>query len=110
VKEIDPKQRFDDLEAVFSAFAHGTRRQILLTIHFRGGEMSAGDIAARFGHTWATTSGHLRILETAGLVLQEKRGRERLYRLNLEKFALAEEWFSWFKKPAKERRLAKRGP
>jgi DNA-binding transcriptional ArsR family regulator len=70
-----------DTEAVFKALAHASRRHILLVLYFRGGEMSAGDIAQRFSCSWPTTTRHLRILEEAGLVKAEKRGRERVYTL-----------------------------
>lgn len=39
--------------------------------------MTAGEIAERFSCTWPTTSRHLRVLESAGLVRVEKRGRAR---------------------------------
>lgn len=86
-----------DTEAVFSALAHPTRRHILLVLRFRGGEMSAGDIANRFACTWPTTTRHLRVLEAAGLVRVEKRGRERMYRLNEERLlAVTASWFQPF--------------
>ena len=52
------------LDAVVAALAHPARRQILLTIHFRG-EATAGEIAGRFAHKWPTTTRHLRVLEDA---------------------------------------------
>lgn len=76
------EQRLQELESVFSALAHEQRRHILLTLHYRGGGLSAGDISRRFACSWPTTSRHLRQLEEAELVLVEKRGRERWYRLN----------------------------
>jgi DNA-binding transcriptional ArsR family regulator len=93
---FNPKQRLQDLEDVFSALAHAARRQMLLTIHFWGGAMSAGEIAARFGHSWPTTTRHLRLLTDAGLLIQERRGRARLYRLNSERLGVASEWLGWF--------------
>ena len=57
---------------------------MLLTLRYRGGEMSAGAIADRFACSWPTTTRHLRVLEDAKLVTVEKRGRERIYRLNRE--------------------------
>lgn len=47
--------------------------------------MTAGDIAARFACSWPTTTRHLRVLEAAGLVRVEKRGRERVYCLDKER-------------------------
>jgi DNA-binding transcriptional ArsR family regulator len=53
----------------------------LPVLHARGGEMTSGAIAARFDCSWPTTSQHLRVLEQAGLVTIELRGREHVYRL-----------------------------
>src|SRR5262245_47843893 len=87
------------LEAVFGALAHASRRHILLVLHFRGGEMTAGDIAKRFACTWPTTTRHLRVLEDAGLVRVEKRGRERVYRLDKARLAgVAGGWLAWFER------------
>ncbi|MEA3018291.1 MAG: hypothetical protein QOI38_3013, partial [Sphingomonadales bacterium] len=43
----DPKARLAQADRVFAALAHPSRRQILLILKFRGGRMSAGDIAER---------------------------------------------------------------
>jgi DNA-binding transcriptional ArsR family regulator len=84
---------------VFAALAHASRRQILLVLRFRGGEMTAGDIAGRFACSWPTTTRHLRVLEDAGLVRVEKRGRERVYRLDRERLAgVTGAWLRWFQR------------
>lgn len=77
----------EDLEAVFSALAHQSRRTILLVLRARGGSMSSGDIAARFDCAWPTTTRHLRVLEDARLVHVENRGRERLYVLDADRLS-----------------------
>jgi len=92
---LDPEAKLAALDAVVGALAHPARRQILLTIHFRG-EASAGEIAGRFAHKWPTTTRHLRVLEQAGLLRHEKRGRSRLYVIDRERLALLREWLSWF--------------
>jgi DNA-binding transcriptional ArsR family regulator len=81
---------------VVQAIAHPARRQILLTLHFRGGSATAGEIAARFEHAWPTTTRHLKVLEDAGLLTHEREGRLRHYRLNRERLALLSEWLGWF--------------
>jgi DNA-binding transcriptional ArsR family regulator len=81
---------------VVSALAHPARRQILLTLHFRGGTATAGEIAARFAHAWPTTTRHLRVLEDAGLLKHEKDGRSRRYTLDRDRLALVTEWLGWF--------------
>ena len=90
------RQRLDELDEVVSAIAHASRRQILMVVRMRGGELSSGDIAARFHHKWPTISRHLRVLEDAGLLSVEKQGRIRLYRVNNQKLDLVREWLAWF--------------
>jgi DNA-binding transcriptional ArsR family regulator len=91
------ERKLADLEAVFAALAHEQRRHILLTLKFRGGEMTAGDIARRFHCSWPTTTRHLQMLEKAALVTVEKRGRERLYRLDTKRLLeVAGGWLAWF--------------
>ena len=92
----DPKAQLEALEAVCAALAHPARRQILLTIHFRGGSMTAGEIAGRFSCAWPTTTRHLRVLEDAGLLRHEKRGRTRIYRIERARLAVVQEWLNWF--------------
>ena len=58
--------------------------------------MTAGEIAGRFGCTWPTTSRHLGLLVTAGLLDVEKQGRTRIYKVNTRKFQAVQEWFAWF--------------
>jgi DNA-binding transcriptional ArsR family regulator len=86
---VSPRPRglveLDAFDAVFGALANRTRRTILYVLHVRGGEMTSGTIAARFDCSWPTISEHLRILEKAGLVTFELRGRERVYRLNRDR-------------------------
>jgi len=88
----------DTYEAVFTALAHPVRRRILLTLNFEGGEMTAGAIAAMFQHAWPTTTRHLGVLVSAGLLHAEKQGRTRIYRLDRRRLQLARDWLDWFQK------------
>lgn len=55
--------------------------------------MTSGAIAERFDCAWPTTSQHLGVLERAGLVTIELRGRERVYRLESDRLrAVAGGW------------------
>jgi DNA-binding transcriptional ArsR family regulator len=84
-------------ETVFNALAHAQRRQILLVLRFRGGAMTAGEIADRFSCSWPTTTRHLRILERARLVRVKKQGRERVYLLDRQKLrTTVGKWLNWF--------------
>ncbi len=87
----------EDFDAVFSALAHRSRRTILAVLQARGGEMTSGAIAARFEHSWPTVSGHLRILQQAGLVTIDLRGREHVYRIRTERLlAVTRGWLDHF--------------
>ncbi len=66
------------MQRIFEALASATRRHILAFLAH--GELSAGEIAARFEMTRASISQHLSILEAAGLVESEKRGQYVFYR------------------------------
>lgn len=75
----------EELDRVFGALSHQTRRAILSVLHANGGVMTSGAIAARFSCSWPTTSRHLRVLEEAGLVCAVLRGRERVYELGVQR-------------------------
>jgi DNA-binding transcriptional ArsR family regulator len=77
----------DDLDAVFGALAHRTRRHILQVMHARDGTMTAGELAARFSHSWPTTTRHLQVLVDADLVTVQRRGRERHCLLRRDRLA-----------------------
>ena len=88
----------DAYEAIFTALAHPARRRILISLNFVGGAMSAGAIAALFGHAWPTTTRHLQLLEAAGVLAHERQGRTRIYRLVPARLALARDWLGWFER------------
>jgi DNA-binding transcriptional ArsR family regulator len=66
----------DEETGVFRALADPTRRQILEDL--RGGELTAGEIAARFPISGPSISRHLGVLRSAGLV-RERRAANRIY-------------------------------
>ncbi|NMP21430.1 ArsR/SmtB family transcription factor [Sulfobacillus harzensis] len=88
----------EDLDAVFEALAHRSRRTILSILLIRGGAMTSRDIADRFSCAWATTSRHLGVLKNAGLVSVELDGREHIYRLNRDRLVtVAGGWIDRFR-------------
>ncbi|MEP7270829.1 MAG: metalloregulator ArsR/SmtB family transcription factor [Acidobacteriota bacterium] len=88
----------DAYEAVFTALAHRARRRILLTINFEGGSMTAGEIADMFEHTWPTTTRHIQVLESAGLLRHDRKGRNRVYHIDRRRLELVRDWLAWFTK------------
>lgn len=77
----------DTVSDIFTALAHPTRRQILQDL--KGGELAAGEIAAKFQATAATISRHLSVLRRAGLVKERRDANRILYSLIEERLALA---------------------
>ncbi|WP_066372110.1 autorepressor SdpR family transcription factor [Neobacillus fumarioli] len=68
------------MNEVFKALADPTRRKILDLLKER--DLTAGEIAEHFEMSKSSISNHLKILKTAGLVLDEKKGQFILYSLN----------------------------
>lgn len=86
-------QDLDDIDAVFGALGHATRRHILQVLAARDGALSAGELSARFAHSWPTTTRHLGVLLAAGLVSVATVGRERHYRI--ERYRLDDVLAMW---------------
>lgn len=72
------------LDDTIRALGDPTRREILKAL--RGGDLSAGEIAARFPMTAASVSHHLSVLREAGLVKAERNGRNVVYSLETTVF------------------------
>ncbi len=103
------------MDRVFEALASTPRRRILA--YLNGGELTAGEIASRFDFSKPALSGHLRILEDAGLIAREKRGQFVYFRLVPD--TLANTVFAWvtelcpvggpLKRESRKRAATKRG-
>ncbi|GLQ25166.1 transcriptional regulator [Algimonas ampicilliniresistens] len=72
----------EDMDLVFQALAHRTRRDILDLLRAEPGQ-AVGHLASNFDVSRINIINHLRVLETAGLVISEKDGRSRRLYLNL---------------------------
>jgi DNA-binding transcriptional ArsR family regulator len=79
-----------DLDAVFAALADPTRRGVLTAL--LEGPRTVGEIAAPLPMTLAAVSKHLQILMRAGLVSQQRAGRERTCRLEPDGLRAAGIW------------------
>lgn len=77
----------DEINAVFSALAHPTRRHILQVLTARGGTLTAGELSSRFAHSWPTTTRHLGVLLDAGVVSVIPIGRQRHYQIERQQLA-----------------------
>jgi DNA-binding transcriptional ArsR family regulator len=67
-----------DADRVFGALADPTRRDILGRVLRQ--EASVSSLAAGYAMSFAAVQKHVAVLEKAGLVTKETRGRERLVR------------------------------
>jgi DNA-binding transcriptional ArsR family regulator len=101
----------DDVEVVFAALAHEARRHIVLLLSHGGGELPSGYLAARFQHSWPTTTRHLGVLEKAGIVEVERQGRTSMYRLNRDRLrTVVEGWLRHLVAVTPEKKWAPKGP
>ncbi len=67
---------------LFHALSDATRRDIVkLVLH---GEHSVSDLARRYPMSFAAVQKHVAVLEGAGLVTKERRGREQLVRTDVD--------------------------
>jgi DNA-binding transcriptional ArsR family regulator len=80
------------LDAVFSALADPTRRQILARL--AQGESSVSALADPFDISLPAISRHLKVLERAGLVARRKHGRVHRIQLVAEPMLDAIEWMA----------------
>lgn len=83
-----------NLDYVFMALAHETRRGIL--VHLKEGEASAQDLAHPYSISLPAISKHLKILERANLVRRVVKGRQHLFTIEAKSFHNASDWVSSF--------------
>lgn len=81
------------LDATFSALSDPTRRAILSRL--TKGEATVTGLAAPFKISLPAVSKHLRVLERAGLIHREKRGRVHRLSLKAEAMREASEWLDF---------------
>lgn len=67
-----------EVDRIFHALADATRRDILERT--LAGEASVSELASAYAMSFAAVQKHIAVLEGAGLVTKEARGRERIVR------------------------------
>ena len=77
----------DELNHLFHALADATRRDILHRCV--GGEPSVSRLAADYPMSFAAVQKHVAVLERAGMVTKQRRGREQLVRTDPDAVARA---------------------
>jgi DNA-binding transcriptional ArsR family regulator len=78
------------LDATFQALADPTRRGMLASLAL--GEKSIGELAEPFAMSFAGASKHVKVLEKAGLVRREVRGRTHVCTLEAGPLGEADRW------------------
>jgi DNA-binding transcriptional ArsR family regulator len=82
----------DTVDRTFAALADPTRRSMVERL--AQGPASVSDLAAPFALTLAAIMQHLTVLEAAGLVRSEKRGRVRTCELDAEGLVDLDRWLA----------------
>ena len=86
----------EQMNTVFHALGDGTRRRMLHAL--AGGERTVGELAEPFEISLAAASKHIKVLEGAGLIRREVRGRTHICRLDPGPLASAHAWLSFYER------------
>jgi DNA-binding transcriptional ArsR family regulator len=89
VGNIFPAERLD---ATFAALADPTRRAILARL--ATGEASVAELAGPFDMSQPAISKHLKVLESAGLIIRDRDAQRRPSRLDARPLAEATAWLA----------------
>lgn len=86
----------NDMDLVFHALSHQTRRRILDLVRDQPGQ-GVGELAKAFDVSRIAIMNHLKVLEEAGLLISQKDGRTRRLYLNAMPIqAIHERWIDAF--------------
>ncbi len=88
------KEKNDCKAEVFRSLTDSTRRKLLDLL--REGEKPVMELAVHFKMSLPAVSQHLRQLREAGLVLERRHGRQRIYRLEATPLREVADWLSHF--------------
>jgi DNA-binding transcriptional ArsR family regulator len=85
----------NDLDLTFAALADPTRRAILARLAL--GETTVGELAKPFNISLPAISRHLKVLETALLISNQRHGKYRRCRLNSRALEGAANWIDFYR-------------
>jgi DNA-binding transcriptional ArsR family regulator len=83
----------DALDPIFNALADATRRAIL--VRLAQGDATVGALSQPYPISAPAISRHLKVLEEAELITNERRGKERICRLRPETLSGAMNWLDF---------------
>jgi DNA-binding transcriptional ArsR family regulator len=81
---------------IFRAVADSTRRSILDLLS--QGDLPVMTLAGCFKMTLPAVSQHLRVLRQAGLVIERRAGRQRIYTLQAEPLREIADWVGYYER------------
>jgi DNA-binding transcriptional ArsR family regulator len=84
------------LDTVFHALGDSTRRRMLRDLS--EGERTVSQLAEPFAISLAAASKHIKVLENAGMIRREVRGRTHLCRLDPGPLASAHQWLGIYER------------
>src|SRR6267142_6829866 len=84
------------MNSIFHALGDATRRHMLRDL--TGGERTVSQLAQPFAISLAAASKHIKVLESAGMIRREVRGRAHLCRLDPGPLASAHEWLRFYER------------
>lgn len=84
------------LDAVFHTLGDATRRAMLADLALS--ERTVGELAQPHAMSLAAASKHIKVLEQAGLIVREVRGRTHVCRLDPGPLASAHEWLAHYQR------------
>jgi DNA-binding transcriptional ArsR family regulator len=84
------------MNSVFHALGDATRRRMLREL--TSGERTVSELASPYAMSLAAASKHIRVLEDAGMIRREVRGRTHLCRLDPGPLASAHEWLGFYER------------
>jgi DNA-binding transcriptional ArsR family regulator len=90
------EQQAATLDVVFHALGDATRRGMLRAL--AEGERTVGQLAGPHAMSLAAASKHIKVLEKAGLIRREVRGRTHLCRLDPGPLATATQWLGFYER------------
>ena len=84
------------LDTIFHALGDATRRRMLREL--ADGERTVSQLAEPFAISLAAASKHIKVLESAGMIRREVRGRTHMCRLEPGPLASAHEWLDFYER------------
>ena len=84
------------LDTIFHALGDATRRQMLGEL--AAGERTVGELAEPFAMSLAAASKHIKVLEAAGLIRRDVRGRTHVCSLDPVPLMSADQWLGIYRR------------